>query len=363
MRQLPSATAVKDFLARFGLVHPVVQGPMAGGASTIELALAVCNAGALGSLAAAFLPPQSILDAAAALRRGTDKPFNLNLMVLDEPHPNDPQIAAQIAHAVELLKPIRRELGLSEVSIPAKFCERFVDQLAAVRDAAPAFASFTFGIISANEVEALHAAGCAVIGTATNVAEARGWEDVGADIICASGFEAGGHRGTFIGRQEDSLIGVFALLPQVVDAVKIPVIAAGGIMDGHGIAAVQELGVVAAQMGTAFLRCPESGAHPEWKRLLASPAATRTVLTRAFSGRLARGMMNDYIVRMQPHAQDLPAYPIMNALTGELRAAAGKANRPDFLSLWAGQGAAMSRALPAADLVKLLAEELEQAQQ
>jgi nitronate monooxygenase len=363
MRQLHPGTAVNDFLARFGLAHRVVQGPMAGGASTIDLALAVCNAGALGSLAAALLPPQSILDAAATLRRGTDKPFNLNLMVLDEPRPEDPKIAAQIARAVELLKPIRRELGLSEVSVPAKFCERFVDQLAAVREAAPAFASFTFGIISANEVKALHAAGCAVIGTATNVAEARAWEEAGADIICASGFEAGGHRGTFIGRQEDSLIGVFALLPQVVDAVKIPVIAAGGIMEGRAIAAVCQLGAVAAQLGTAFLTCPESGAHPEWKRLLASPAATRTVLTRAFSGRLARGLVNEYIERMQPHAHELPAYPIMNALTGELRAAAGKANRTGFLSLWAGQGAAMSRGLPAAALVKLLAEELEQARQ
>lgn len=351
--------AVGDSLARLGIVHPIIQAPMAGGATTTELISAVCNAGALGSLAAALLPPQRILGDITQIRGSTDKPFNVNLMVLDDPRPEEPAIAAQIARAVELIAPIRRELGLAEVNVPAKFCERFVDQLAAVREAAPAVASFTFGILGRAEVRSLQAAGCLVCGTATNVAEARAWEEAGADLVCAQGAEAGAHRGTFIGPPEDSMIGTVALVPQIVDMVKIPVVAAGGVMDGRGIAAVLRLGAVAAQMGTAFLTCPEAEIHPEWKRLLMSPAARRTTVTRAFSGRPARGIVNRYIELMQPHQHELPAYPIMNALTSELRAAAAKANRTEFLSLWAGQGAPMSRGLPAAALVKLLVKQLD----
>ncbi len=241
--------------------------------------------------------------------------------------------------------------------MPARFCEPFEDQFEALLEAAPRLASFTFGILTHAQVERLHARGTLVSGTATNVAEARAWAGVGADFICAQGAEAGGHRGTFIGNYEDSLIGTMALVPQMDDAVDIPVIAAGGIMDGRGIAAALMLGAGAVQKGTAFLTCPEASAHPGWQRLLRESPDTATGVTMAFSGRMARGISNDFMRRMAGHQHQVPPYPVQNALTGEIRAAAAKAGRTDYLSLWAGQGLTMSRGLPAAELMAQLEAE------
>ncbi|HKE19819.1 MAG TPA: nitronate monooxygenase [Kofleriaceae bacterium] len=356
MANQPSSST-RALLSRVGVEHPIVQAPMAGGATTPELIAAVCEAGALGSLGAAVTAPQKILDAVAAIRQRTSRPFNVNLFVLEEPRPDEPDTRARIQRAAELLAPIRRELGLPDVDIPARFCERFADQLAAVREAAPAVASFHFGIPPLGELRAIQARGGLVLGSATNAAEARAWEEAGADIICAQGAEAGGHRGTFLGSVEESLIGTMVLAPMVAAAVKVPVLAAGGIMDGRAIAAALGLGAAGVQMGTAFLPCPESGIHPDYKRALTSPAAARTVVTRAFSGRAARGIVNRYLELMHPHQDEVPVYPIMNAMTSELRATSGKAGRMDFVSLWAGQGAPMSRALPAAELVRRLVAE------
>ncbi|HTE56757.1 MAG TPA: nitronate monooxygenase [Kofleriaceae bacterium] len=349
---------VHALLSRLSIQHPIVQAPMAGGPTTPELIAAVSEAGALGSLGSAVSAPQRILDDVAAIRQRTSRPFNVNLFVLDEPRADDEATRSRIQRAAELIAPIRRELGLAEVNIPTRFCERFSDQLAAVREAAPAVASFHFGVIPRDEVLALKARGCAVLGSATNAAEARAWEEAGADLVCAQGAEAGGHRGTFLGTFEESLIGTIALVPQIAAAVGIPVLAAGGIMDGRGIAAAVGLGAAGAQMGTAFLCCPESGIHPEYKRVLMSPAAARTVVTRAFSGRPARGIVNRYLELLHGHQDEVPPYPIMNAMTSELRAAAGKASRMEYVSLWAGQGAPMSRALPAAELVATLVDEM-----
>jgi len=200
-----------------------------------------------------------------------------------------------------------------------------------------------------------------VIGTATNVAEARAWEANGADAICAQGAEAGGHRGTFLGPPDASMVGTLALVPQVVDAVSLPVIAAGGIMDGRGIAAALILGAQAAQLGTAFLMTAESPIHSAWREKIRLSKETSTRTTRTFTGRPARGIVNDFMQYMARYEQDVPAYPIQHALTTEIRKAAGAANRPDFMSLWAGQAAGMSRrrdeAIPAAELVRVLAEE------
>ena len=352
----PAATHA--LLERLGVEHPIVQAPMAGGATTPELVAAVSEAGALGSLGAAISSPQKIQDDIAAIRQRTARPFNVNLFVLEEPNADDAPVRARIQRAAELLAPLRRELGLPAIDIPTRFCERFADQLAAVREAAPAVVSFHFDVLPAHEVRALQARGCAVLGSATNVAEARAWEEAGADILCAQGAEAGGHRGTFIGRFEESLIGTLALVPMVAAAVKLPVLAAGGIMDGRGIAAALRVGAAGAQMGTAFLSCPESGIHPEYKRALQSPAATRTVVTASFSGRPARGLVNRYLELMHEHQHEVPPYPIMNAMTTALRAAAAGAGNMDFVSLWAGQGAPMSRALPAAELVRCLVDEM-----
>ena len=170
--------------------------------------------------------------------------------------------------------------------------------------------------------------------------------------------EAGGHRGTFIGSVEDALIGCMALVPQIVDAVRLPVIAAGGIMDGRGIAAALMLGAAAAQMGTAFLNCVESGIHPVWKAALRGAGDTATQVTLAFSGRMARGINNDFMRRMAAHQKEVPAYPVQNALTGEMRAAAARQNQVQYMSLWAGQGVALARTLGAAELIDTLSAEL-----
>lgn len=343
-------------LAQLGIQLPLVQGPM-NGASTPAMAAAVSNAGGLGSLAVSLLAPAVIESSVAALRQQTERPFNVNLFVLDPPQPNEDEVQ----HAAALLAPIRAELGLPPAAPLSKYGENFRDQLEMLISLAVPVASFTFGLLDATSIERLHAAGSLVIGTATNVAEALAWAHNGADVICAQGGEAGGHRGTFIGPFEDSMIGTLALVPQIVDAVRLPVIAAGGVMDGRGVAASLMLGAQAAQLGSAFLACAEASIHPGWKALLRSADDTSTRTTRAFSGRPARGIANDYMRRMAAHEAELPAYPIQNALTAEIRQAAAKANRMEFISLWAGQAAGLSRTrapgLGAAQLVAQLADE------
>ena len=338
----------------FGLRLPIIQAPMAGGATTPELVAAVCAAGGLGAFAAATLAPEAIRAGVARVRALTDRPFCVNLFVLEAPHP-DPAV---VERAQRLLAPFRAELGLPPAAPLARYCEDPQAQFEALLDAAPALASFTFGAHAAMQIERLHVRGCKVAGSATNVAEARAWEAAGADFVCAQGSEAGGHRGTFIGNYEDSLIGTMALVPQIVDAVRVPVFAAGGIMDGRGIAAALMLGAGAAQMGTAFLDCHESAIHPAWKQAIRDAGDTATMVTSAFSGRMARGVNNTFMRRMAAHQHEVPAYPVQNALTGEIRAAAARANLPEYMSLWAGQGIAMARNLPAAELMMKLEAEL-----
>jgi nitronate monooxygenase len=195
------------------------------------------------------------------------------------------------------------------------------------------------------------------MGTATTVEEARAWEAIGADAICAQGSEAGAHRGTFIGEFEAALVGTMALVPQIVDAVRVPVIAAGGIMDGRGIAAAMMLGASGVQMGTAFLTCADSGVPEPYKKLLRSARADQTRVSRIYSGKPARGLVNEFMRRLSAVEVEIPAYPIQNALTGPVRQAARSAGRTEFMSLWAGQAAGMSRGLTAAELVATLVRE------
>ncbi|MDI9647791.1 nitronate monooxygenase, partial [Burkholderia cenocepacia] len=204
-------------------------------------------------------------------------------------------------------------------------------------------ASFTFGVLDAADVARLKAAGTYVIGTATHVAEGLAWQAAGADALSAQGAEAGGHRGTFIGSADDALIGTLALVPQLVDATGLPVLAAGGIMDGRGIAAALALGAQAAQLGTAFLTCAESAIAADWKARLLASADTSTQVTRAITGRHARGLRNTLMARLGEHVADAAPYPVQNALTQPLRQAAARANDGDYLSLWAGQGAPLAR--------------------
>ncbi len=345
-------TRPAPLFARLGVALPIVQGPMTG-SDTPALAAAVSEAGGLGMLGCGMRSPAAMAEAAAEVRRRTAQPFGMNLFVQATPAPD----ADTVREALDRLAPLYAEFGL-QPAVPAQWCEDFAAQFEALVEARPAVASFTFGILDARQVERLQAAGCTVIGTATTVAEARAWADVGADAVCASGLETGGHRGTFLAGFEASMVGTLALVPQCVDALAgLPVIAAGGIMDGRGIAAAQALGAQGVQMGTAFLACPESAIGPAYRAALAAAGETDTRITRVFSGRPARGIVNATMERLAAFEAAVPAYPVQNALTGPVRKAAAAQGRADALALWAGQGVAAARPMPAGELVAVLERE------
>ncbi len=341
-----------DLLARLGLPLPIIQGPMTG-SDTPQLAAAVSAAGGLGFLGCGMRSPAAIREAANAVRAATDRPFGMNLFVLDTPSP----AAAEVTAAMARLAPMYARFGL-QPEPPARWCEDFGAQFEALIQARPAVASFTFGILSGAQVRRIKTqAGSYVIGTATTPAEALAWQEVGADAVVASGLEAGGHRGTFLGDWDGSQIGTMALVPACVDALRIPVIAAGGIMDGRGITAALALGAQAVQLGTAFLACPESAITPAQRSAMAGAQASDTRLTRIFSGRPARGIINDAMRALAPHEADIPAYPIQNALMGPVRRAAAQAGDAEYIALWAGQGVGAARALAAGALAQALAQE------
>jgi nitronate monooxygenase len=312
---------------------PIIQAPMVG-ASSFEMALAVTNAGGLGSIGAGAMAPADIEAEAARMRAATPAPFGVNLFILDPAKPTSDEVDA----ALERLRPWYEARGLDVPAPPNDFAPDFSAQFAALVRAAPPLASFTFSILSAEQVAALRAVGTLVVGTATTVAEARAWADVGADAICAQGAEAGGHRGTFLADVEDSLVGTMSLVPLVRQATGLPVIAAGGIMDGPGVAAALALGAVAAQMGAAFLLSDQSAISAAWRRAIEAAPDDPTRLTRAFSGRFARGIENRFMREMRPVEREVPAYPVQNRLTQALRAGAAKQDDPEAISLWAGQG-------------------------
>jgi nitronate monooxygenase len=246
-----------------------------------------------------------------AIRALTDQPFCLNFFVLETPQPSPDELT----RAKEWLKPLWSSLGWTELPTPAKWCEDFAAQFEALIELRPAVASFTFGILSVEQIQRLHDAGILVVGTITHAEEALAWQSRGADAVIASGTESGGHRGTFIGAQEDATLTTFELLPTIVKAVRIPVIAAGGIMDGADIKRALDGGAQAVQMGTAFLVCDESNIHPDYKQRLLTAGDHPTRLTRTFSGRYARGLENRFMRELEQVEKQLPAYPIQNALT------------------------------------------------
>lgn len=346
---------VSVFASALGLDLPIVQAPMAGGATTPALVAAVSNAGGLGSYGAALLSPEAMAEGVAQVRALTDRAFGVNLFVLDMPSPS----ASELDAAQLRLAPYRAALGLeSSAALPERFCEDNRAQLEALIELAPPVASFTFGVLDETTVTRLRRAGSFVVGTATTVAEALAWEAAGADAVCVQGSEAGGHRGTFLGDFEQSNIGLMALVPQAAAALRVPVLGAGGIMNGRGIAATLLLGAQATQLGTAFLCCPESGIDPVWKAAIRNARDDSTRLTRVFSGRYARGIVNGFMESLRDCEAEIPAYPVQNVLTGDIRRAATSLGRTEFMSLWAGQGAPMVRDLPAAELVGALGREL-----
>jgi nitronate monooxygenase len=342
---------------RLGLSAPIVQGPFGSGLSSVELLVAVSEAGLLGSFGAHHLSGAAIRDLAAAIRARTARPFALNLW-LPFADSEDPQLSdAQFAAARERLRPYFEELGVELPARPERFTPRYAEQIEAVLEARPAAFSFIYGVPSPEVMRACHERGILTVGTVTTPAEAQLLEQAGVDMIVASGFEAGGHRVSFLREPEESLTGTLALIPQVVDAVRVPVIAAGGIADGRGIAAALMLGAQGVQIGTAFLACEESAASPLHRDRLFSTGPTQTALTRAFTGRLARGLRNRFLNEMADSRATFAPYPVQAWLTAQLRATALKRGRDDLLSLWSGQSAPLLRHRRARDLIgSLLAE-------
>jgi nitronate monooxygenase len=336
-----------------GLRYPLVQAPMAGGPSTPELVAAVSEAGALGSLGLAYTPPDAMRAAIQAVRDRTGRPFGVNLFVLTPPAPAD------LATASAVLDSFREELGLPQASPPPPLPFTVEDAYGVVLDERPSVFSFTFGIPPGELIAELRERGTKVVGTATTVAEAEALEQAGVDAIVAQGAEAGGHRGSFGGEGDPPLIGGLALVPQVVDAVSVPVVAAGGIMDGRGIAAALALGAAGAQLGTAFIPTPESGASDPHKRAILEGNEESTVVTPAFTGKHARGFRNRLVDELDPQRERLAPFPLQAAVAADVREEALRRGDPQFLTLLAGQGLRLARELPATALIAALVRETE----
>jgi len=342
---------------RLGLDHPIIQAPLAGGGDTPALVAAVCEAGALGCIGAAYLTPAQIVEAARAVRARTARPFGINLFA---PLPT-PALVPDPGPALARLAPFYAELGLPPPTLPASEGYTFDEQLAVALDSGAAVFSFTFGILPAHTIEAIKGRGMLLLGTATTVEEAVVLAQAGVDAIVTQGSEAGGHRGTFATTFDTGMVGTLALVPQVVDAVSVPVIASGGVMDGRGIAAALALGAAAVQMGTAFLTCDEAGIPDAYKEAIMRAREHETRLTRAFSGRPARGIVNRFMTEVErtDGAEALLPFPLQNVLTRPLRQAAARQGRAELLSLWAGQGVRLARRQTAATLIARLVHETE----
>jgi nitronate monooxygenase len=335
-----------------GNQHPIIQAPMAG-STTVELVAAVSNAGGIGSMGYAETPTETIRQDAVKIRALTDKPFNLNFFAHATPVSKPEAIESTRAR----LKPFYSEAGLNEmpkdVSKPLfTFTE---DKLEMLLDIKPPLVSFHFGLPGSEVIESLKSAGCRVLCSATTTAEAVILEQSGVDVVIAQGWEAGGHRGSFKVNHEDHGVGSLALVPQIVDAVDIPVIAAGGIADGRGIAAAFMLGACGVQMGTAFLSCPEASVDQVHLEAIRNAKDDDTRLTKAFSGRPARARLNNYSESIAAQRLPLPDFPTMYTLSDPLRKASDDAL--DYRFLLYGQAATLNREMPAADLVRTLVAE------
>jgi nitronate monooxygenase len=319
---------------------PLIQAPMAG-AQGPELAIAVCRAGGLGSLPAAMLTPGALREQIAALRQATGAPFNVNFFCHAEPKP-DPEIETRWR---QRLAPYYAEVGIDPSAIPAGPVRAPFDAglCAVIEEARPAVVSFHFGLPSAELISRVKASGALILASATTVAEARWLEQHGAGGVIAQGREAGGHRGMFLSDDVNAQPGLISLLPQVRDAVRAPVVAAGGISDGRGIAAAFALGADAVQIGTAYLRTPEATISPLHRAALANARDDATRLTNVFTGRPARGLVNRFVAEAGPMCEDAPPFPLAAGAAAPLRAAAEKRGSADFSPLWAGESAALAR--------------------
>jgi len=338
----------------FKIEHPILLAPMAG-AMDFELAVAVAEGGALASLPCAMLTPDRLREQVEKFRARTDKPVNLNFFCHTPSVPNNAREDAWR----ERLKPYYLELAIdpaepvptsNRAPFDAAFCE-------VVADLKPQAVSFHFGLPEAGLLRRVKAAGCVVLSSATTVKEARWLEQRGADVVIAQGFEAGGHRGMFLSDDLSRQAGTFALVPQIVDAVKVPVIAAGGVSDARGIAAALLLGASGVQIGSAFLHCPESKISAPHREALKSVGDDGSTVTNLMSGRPARGVVNRLIRELGPINPIAPDFPLAAGALAPLRAKAEAAGSGDFSPMWSGQAAALGRAMPARELTQALAAE------
>lgn len=350
MEQSSKAGAVR----RLGIEHPIIQGPFGGGLSTTRLASTVSNLGGMGSFGAHMLPPGDIGRVVAELRGLTAAPFAMNLWVSDHDKGGLDLDEASFERGWRVFEPYFRELGVARPERMTRGHPDFDEQVEALLEARPPVFSFVFGIPSAVVLAECRRRDIVTVGAATSIAEALALDAAGVDLIVATGAEAGGHRPSFLGSAESSLMGTFSLVQLVSRRVRAPVIAAGGIADARGVRAAFELGAQAVQIGTAFLACEESGTTDAHRALLFTERAQQTTLTRAFTGRLARGLRNRWTDELALRGADLPPFPITSWFVSKLRPAAIAAGRTDLVSLWSGQIAPDLRHYTAVDLMRSL---------
>ena len=340
---------------KLGVRYPIIQAGMAGGTTTPKLVAEVSNAGGLGTLGAGYMSAEQTREAIQAIKALTEKPFAVNLFI-----PEVPEVSAkEIEKTNQLLQSFREELNVPEPKIEKPSKDIFDKQLRIIAEEKVPVCSFTFGVPTKEQIQQLKDADITVIGTATTVNEAWINQEQGMDMVVMQGSEAGGHRGTFAGAFEEALIGTMSLVPQTVDYVDIPVIAAGGIMDGRGVLAALTLGAQAVQMGTAFVTVEESGANDQHINAILNSTEDQTAVTSVFSGKPARGVRNEFITKMTPYEQKLPGYPILNSLTKGIRKEAAKQNRSEWTHLWSGQTPRLSKVQNARDLITEIVSQID----
>ena len=343
-----------------GIQYPILQGPFGGNLSSVELVATVSNMGGLGGYGAYTMSPGDIYELDKQIKMATNKPYNLNLWVSDTDAVDGTATDAQYEQAKQAFRPYFEEAGIPLPEKPALFKTRFENQLQAVMDIRPKVFSFMFGTLPRDVMEQLRNRGIRTIGAATTLDEAIALEASGVDMIIASGFEAGGHRPSFLAPAEQSTTGTFVLLQLIKEKVKVPVIAAGGIATGRGIAAALTLGADAAQIGTAFLATDESGALPIHRQMLFSDAAKYTTLSRAFTGRLGRGITSRIAKNLVGKERSILPFPLQTTFMSPLRKAALEQQKWDMVLFWGGQIAPILKHTKAAKLMESLIEETTQ---
>jgi len=340
-----------------GIEYPILQGPFGGNLSSVELVATVSNAGGLGGYGAYTMSPQEIYDVDRQIKAATNKPYNLNLWVSDTDAVNGSVTDEQYAQATTLFKPYFDEAGIALPEKPVPFKSRFEKQLQVILDIRPKVFSFMFGTLPASVLEQLRKLGIVTVGAATTLDEAIALEQTGVDMIIASGFEAGGHRPSFMATAEASTTGTFVLVQLLKEKIKTPIIAAGGIANGRGIAAALTLGADAAQIGTAFLATDESNALPIHREMLFSNAAKYTTLSRAFTGRLGRGITSRIAKELSGKENQFLPFPLQTTFMSSLRKAALDKQKWDMILFWGGQIAPILKHRKAKQLMDSLIEE------